>query len=521
MKLLLIILFSFSTLFLFSQPALQWAYEYRPSTGTNYANSVFVDDSGYVYSTGVIQLTRYKCITVKQKPNGDTIWRRIDEIPNADQGGADVLVDSAGNVFVCGNPLLRKYDRNGNLLLKKFDTLNTLPLGAEKILKDSKNKLIIGTEGAYYGLHASAIVICKINPDDGSIIWRRLFNTETSGYALNDIKIDKNDNIIIAGEYGSTTPPNYADIIIAKCSSSGDSLWAWKYNGPGPSGSTSDFALKTAIDDTGNVYAACWSTNELGGGDFFTVKLTPFGDTVWTRRFNINNGGSGATDIGVDNAGNVYVTGLTSISNFTTIKYKNDGTFQWFRTLQGVAFPYYPMQTLDTVGNIYVGCEKYRGSSTDILICKYNPNGEQVWTAVYPGTGNSLSAHAEKILVDKNNFVYVCGVKSYSYLVLKYSQTVNIQNISEIIPESYSLYQNYPNPFNPNTKIRFSIKTPGMVELIITDVNGREIERNSNFLNGGTYEKTWEAGYYPSGIYFYSLYVNSKKIDSKKMVLLK
>ena len=35
---------------------------------------------------------------------------------------------------------------------------------------------------------------------------------------------------------------------------------------------------------------------------------------------------------------------------------------------------------------------------------------------------------------------------------------VNIRNISEEMPEKFSLSQNYPNPFNPNTIIRFQIK---------------------------------------------------------------
>lgn len=524
MKLLVIIFLFIAANISFSQPTLQWAFNYHPSNNNNIATSVFVDDSGYVYSTGVIRLTRYKSLTVKQKPNGDTAWIRIDEDANADMGGADILTDSIGNVFVCGNPFLRKYDRNGNLLWRRYDTISTLPFGGKKILKDSKNRLIIGSSIVTI---SSYIVVSKLNPDSGSLIWRKFIYTESSNKPMNDIKLDRNDNIIVTGQYGGSTPPEYSDIIIAKLGSDGEEHWTWKYNGPGPPNTPIDMGLALSIDDAFNIYAACWSCNELGGSDFFTVKLNDAGGLLWTRRFNINDGGSGGTDIDVDKNGNVYVTGLTSVSNFTTLKYTNNGNFIWYRTLvSGVGFPYYPMQTLDTAGNIYLACEKARGSAKDLQICKYNSNGDQVWLTSYPGFGNVGSTHANKILTDRFNNVYVCGAYNSNFMTLKYSQTVNIIRTENIIPSEYMLYQNFPNPFNPSTKIKFSIsenrnRNLQKIELVISDVSGREVEKNLEYLNAGAYVKTWEAKYFPSGVYFYSLKINDEIVDTKKMILLK
>jgi len=94
------------------------------------------------------------------------------------------------------------------------------------------------------------------------------------------------------------------------------------------------------------------------------------------------------------------------------------------------------------------------------------------------------------------------------------------------IPKEYSLHQNYPNPFNPSTKIKLSIPSnvkgeTSNVKLFIYDVLGKEIATLVNEqLNPGTYEVEWNAGNYPSGIYFYTL-TTSSFTQTKKMVLEK
>ncbi|MBK6682155.1 MAG: hypothetical protein IPG53_20245 [Ignavibacteriales bacterium] len=39
----------------------------------------------------------------------------------------------------------------------------------------------------------------------------------------------------------------------------------------------------------------------------------------------------------------------------------------------------------------------------------------------------------------------------------------------------YDLYQNYPNPFNPETVIKYSLASDGMVTLNIYDILGTKI----------------------------------------------
>ncbi|HEY5123237.1 MAG TPA: T9SS type A sorting domain-containing protein, partial [Ignavibacteria bacterium] len=102
-----------------------------------------------------------------------------------------------------------------------------------------------------------------------------------------------------------------------------------------------------------------------------------------------------------------------------------------------------------------------------------------------------------------------------------------INQITNQIPEKFSLYQNYPNPFNPTTKIKFDIATLSrgaggvLTSLKIYDITGREIQTLVNDkLNPGTYEVTFDAGNLPSGIYFYKLITNDF-VENKKLVLIK
>lgn len=97
-----------------------------------------------------------------------------------------------------------------------------------------------------------------------------------------------------------------------------------------------------------------------------------------------------------------------------------------------------------------------------------------------------------------------------------------IQQIGSETPSQFSLEQNYPNPFNPVTKIRFSIPVNTQdLTLKVYDALGREI---TTLFNGsvkpGLYEADWDAGIYPSGVYFYRL-AGGNFISTRKMVLVK
>ena len=78
---------------------------------------------------------------------------------------------------------------------------------------------------------------------------------------------------------------------------------------------------------------------------------------------------------------------------------------------------------------------------------------------------------------------------------------------SPVLAKNISLVKNYPNPFNPQTRIRFTLAEHSLVNIDIFDSAGRFIEKvvADSPMNQGEHEVVWDAGNYPSGIYFFRI----------------
>jgi len=97
---------------------------------------------------------------------------------------------------------------------------------------------------------------------------------------------------------------------------------------------------------------------------------------------------------------------------------------------------------------------------------------------------------------------------------------VGIENNN--MPLITELRQNYPNPFNPSTEINYSLKSEGMVTLSVFNTKGELV---SSLVNGmktaGNHSVNFNGEGLNSGIYFYKLSVDSKPVQSRKMMMLK
>jgi len=88
------------------------------------------------------------------------------------------------------------------------------------------------------------------------------------------------------------------------------------------------------------------------------------------------------------------------------------------------------------------------------------------------------------------------------------------------IPE-FELLQNRPNPFDEATYIVFSSRKAIQEKnayVLISDVSGLEIKRIPVNIKEGINEVLYEHGYHATGSLVYSLVVNNRVIDSKRMV---
>jgi subtilisin family serine protease/subtilisin-like proprotein convertase family protein len=113
------------------------------------------------------------------------------------------------------------------------------------------------------------------------------------------------------------------------------------------------------------------------------------------------------------------------------------------------------------------------------------------------------------------------GVLKNWSLDFKYSADFDNSNL----PANFALLGNFPNPFNPVTRITFSVPYRAKIKITVYDLLGREVVKLINgfrdpalvdFVDFNTTKFSLA-----SGVYFYSLVVDDKFIESKKMVLLK
>lgn len=83
------------------------------------------------------------------------------------------------------------------------------------------------------------------------------------------------------------------------------------------------------------------------------------------------------------------------------------------------------------------------------------------------------------------------------------------------------LLQNAPNPFASTTTVVYKLTEQGAVVLRVFDHLGREVKCiNKKSQNAGLNKIELNMNGLPSGIYFYSIFINGQLSDTKKMVLL-
>jgi len=103
-----------------------------------------------------------------------------------------------------------------------------------------------------------------------------------------------------------------------------------------------------------------------------------------------------------------------------------------------------------------------------------------------------------------------------------------VQEGTNIVPSYFTLEQNYPNPFNPKTVINYQLAVSSFATLKVYGLLGNAVKTLVNQKqNPGSYEVEFDATGFPSGIYFYKLWVSTPSgqvngyNETKKMMLIR
>lgn len=172
----------------------------------------------------------------------------------------------------------------------------------------------------------------------------------------------------------------------------------------------------------------------------------------------------------------------------------------------------------NTVGLNWITATELNNSGFEVQKSLDNSNWNKV--GFVTGNGTSTEVHSYSF-VDQNPII---GTSFYRLKQIDFDGTSEYSNIVEVFYGSvaeFALEQNYPNPFNPTTKINYSIKEKGNVELKIFDLLGSEIATLVNEEKApGNYEVFFDASNLSSGVYLYTIKSGSF-VQTRKMLLMK
>lgn len=173
-----------------------------------------------------------------------------------------------------------------------------------------------------------------------------------------------------------------------------------------------------------------------GGQDIVIIKMSETGVVTWENRV----GGSGndvLTDFDVDTEGNCYLTGYTLSSDLdfkTTIEGRKEfvmkisaqGQNKWviyqeevglFSSLSidknnDIVVGGFTRESSELLGTIAFKFDRNQGQARDIVLIKYNPEGNIIWAAKKKSNNSDLDL--KKIDIDSNGNIYAIGSAWYA-----------------------------------------------------------------------------------------------------------
>lgn len=263
------------------------------------------------------------------------------------------------------------------------------------------------------------------------------FSDTTAYDNLQSVITDSSNNVYIAGH--SNLQANgqgsflYASLLI-KFNSKGEQQWqkTTMLDSIGKDINVNGMCL----DSSGNIFitGVCGAGGDVGA--MFITKYDSSGTFQWSYSLNFNNGSSiydYSSSIVSDSSGNVYMCGTQiggTTSNLVLAKYNGSGTYQWQKIMIGSGSDVGNGVALDSSGNIYTaGLTTSYNSNTCALIIKYNSSSSVLWQKVVYWSSYSISFN--DIIIDKTDNIYCCGTYNNgsipTMLLIKYNTDGVIQ----------------------------------------------------------------------------------------------
>jgi hypothetical protein len=232
---------------------------------------------------------------------------------------------------------------------------------------------------------------------------------------------------------GTENNPNTGiDISLRKLDDRGNLLWQASYSG---SGAYRDQATDIALDDSGNVYLCGLSYVSGHHYDLLVLKFNSSGNLLWDYTLNgTASQADGATALAVD-SGHVFVTGAlvnaSSFIDFVTLRLSGNGILQWQNQYNHVQLADIPFDISVTDGNVFIsGASQNNLLDWDYLSLQLKTHlGTPVDTLRTGGTGIGFD-HAAEAYNDDAGHYYITGTVQNAghkdFKTIKFDANLNV-----------------------------------------------------------------------------------------------
>ncbi len=253
-----------------------------------------------------------------------------------------------------------------------INSFNGYPVGVMIGIDHNDDIIVTGHAGDH-----SKIITSKFD-SNGNLIWERFYTLPNLGVNATWLSVDSSGNIIVTG-YPRTYSSNPIEVglLTIKYDNDGNLLWDRLISG------TRAFALRSIVDQSGNVYITGRAWQYTATYDFVTVKYAPDGTQLWFDTFDQNGGFHTPTSMDIDHSNNLFITGGGLSGGLITVKYNSAGERQWVKEETGTAGQGI---RVDSNGGIFITGSYFdanTGTNNDIRLIKYDYSGNLVWQKFY------------------------------------------------------------------------------------------------------------------------------------------
>jgi subtilisin family serine protease len=313
---------------------------------------------------------------------------------------------TTGNTFVLGNGtdvLLTKYDPEGTLLWQQtYDHQGHNDYGVA-ILYHANGELTVAA--ALHDATDSFDVGLLRYDASGTLLWSTTYDYEGQYDVPTALAEDAQGNLYVcAASLGSSTDLDYLTLAYQ---SNGTLLWADSYD----FAAGRDVPVSLVVD--GEITVTGASEDSLGQWDFYTVMYDDAGTVL--EEYRLDKPGLGFDEpagMARDAAGNFYLTGRASDNGteyyIQTVKLDAQLNLVWEVAYNHSGQDGATGLGLDSQGNVYVCGYLAEPMGQELLLLKYDASGNLLWDQVETAE-NGGPAAATHLHIDGQDQVFITG----------------------------------------------------------------------------------------------------------------